>query len=85
MHAFHQPPALCQLAEAELVAGFPERAQATWTRAVEVALANPNPDSRYVGATQVAFSIARTGRALPEKIVQQLATLVPQAQPATQR
>ncbi len=77
MHAFHQPPALCQLAEAELVAGFPERAEATWTRAVEIALANPNHSSRFVGATQVSFSIARAGRALPEKIVQQIATLTP--------
>jgi hypothetical protein len=75
LHAFYQPPALCQLAEAELAAGYPERAEATWAEAVAVAVANPNSGSRYLGAAQVAFSVARSGRELPEKVAAQIEAL----------
>jgi hypothetical protein len=85
LHAFYQPPALCQLAEAELAAGFPERAEATWSEAVGIATANPNPGSRYLGAAQVAFSIARTGREQPERIAQHFDSLAPSAPSAADR
>jgi|GEM_PF-3773744 len=78
-HAFHQVPGYCQLAEAELASGAPEAAAATWEKAVGVALANPNPDSRYLGAGLVLFSMARTDQEILEKMATLLAPLSPPA------
>lgn len=72
LHAFYRPPALCQLAEAELAAGQPEMAEQTWLEATAVARANPNPASQYLGCAQVAFSVARAHRPLAPKLKEML-------------
>jgi hypothetical protein len=81
LHIFYQPPALCQLAEAQLRAGDPKQAEATWLEAATVARGNPNPDSQYLGCAQVAFSLARANYPLPKELQE---TLVAQATRAAQ-
>jgi hypothetical protein len=72
LHAFHQVPAFCQLAEAQVAAGRAQEAENTWAEAMQVAVRNPNPSSTHLGAAQVAFSVARAGCELPAAVAELL-------------
>lgn len=76
LHEFYRPPALCQLAEAELAADQVDEAEKTWLEAARIARDNPNPSSQYLGCAQVAFSVARANRPLTSELKNLLAAQV---------
>lgn len=75
---FYQAPALCQIAEAQLVAGKPDAARETWIEAAKIAIA-ADEVTKYLGTAQVAVSVARAGEMLGEELRALLDPLLPHA------